>query len=141
MPNRAFVRYKKCGNIVPGSLILTNGSYPEPDAGWIEVPIKMPCGSIRISETAQAGDPDEICWGGFALVYDNGYTLISGAGYASTIAGVIENLNAAYGFLGKWSASGLIITLDMKLDVADGLVKGQDLNPGGAWSMIIYCGG
>jgi hypothetical protein len=141
MPNRAFVRYKKCGNIVPGSLILTNGTYPEPDAGWIEVPIKMPCGVIKLTATATAGDPDEICFGGFYIQYGNNASVISGGGYAPTIAGVIANLNEAYGFLGVWEANGLDITINLKSDVAKKFISGLDYPEGLEWTLGFYCGG
>lgn len=143
MPNRAFVRYKKCGAIVPGSLILTNGTYPEPLAGWIEVPMKMECGSIRITETATAGDPDEICFGGFSISYDGGYQVMATTWYGpvATVAQLITGLNTAYGFLGKWSADGLAISLDMKPEVANALLTGHNLASGSTFSMAIYCGG
>ena len=143
MANRAFVRYKKCGAIVPGSLILTNGTNPEPDAGWIEVPMKMECGYVRITETASAGDPDEICFGGFAIMYDEGYQLIGATwhGPVATISQLINGLNASYGFLGKWSADGLAISLDMKPEIANALLKADNLPAGSTFSMIIYCGG
>jgi len=140
MPNKAFVRYKKCGNIVPGSLILTNGTYPEPDAGWIEVPIKMPCGTIRLTATASPGDPDEICWSGFAIQYGNA-GVISGNGYASTLAALIANLNEAYGFLGVWEANGLDISLNLKSEVASKFLSGLDYAEGFEWTLSIYCGG
>ena len=37
MKNRAFVGYTKKGRIIPGSLILTNGSYPNKPSLWKEV--------------------------------------------------------------------------------------------------------
>lgn len=40
---RAFVRYSKQGKIVPGSLILTAGSYPEGPSTWNEVPADLCC--------------------------------------------------------------------------------------------------
>ena len=43
MKNRAFVRYSKQGKIVPGSLILTGGSYPNGPATWKEVPADLCC--------------------------------------------------------------------------------------------------
>ena len=43
MKQRAFVRYSKKGKIVPGSLILTNGSYPNGPAVWYEVPADLCC--------------------------------------------------------------------------------------------------
>ncbi len=40
---RAFVRYSKQGKIVPGSLILTAGSYPNGSSTWKEVPADLCC--------------------------------------------------------------------------------------------------
>ena len=40
---RAFVRYTKAGKIVPGSLILTNGTYPESPSIWKEVSADLCC--------------------------------------------------------------------------------------------------
>lgn len=40
---RAFVRYSKQGKIVPGSLILTSGSYPNGPSTWNEVPADLCC--------------------------------------------------------------------------------------------------
>lgn len=134
MPNRAFVRYKKCGDIVPGSLILTNGTNPEPDAGWIEVPMKMDCGYVKITGTATAGDPDEICFQGFAL-YSNDNSIFSASLYDVTIAGVLAKLNKSYGFLGKWEANGLEISLLMKPDIE------ANLSSEGNWLIGFYCGG
>ena len=46
MKKRAFVRYSKNGKIVPGSLILTGGSYPQGPSTWKEVPADLCCDSI-----------------------------------------------------------------------------------------------
>ena len=43
---RAFVRYTKAGKIVPGSLIITNGTYPEGPAKWNEVSVDLCCNSF-----------------------------------------------------------------------------------------------
>jgi hypothetical protein len=40
---RAFVRYSKQGKIVPGSLILTGGSFPQGSSTWSEVPADLCC--------------------------------------------------------------------------------------------------
>jgi hypothetical protein len=40
---RAFVRYTKSGKIVPGSMIITQGSYPEGPALWAEVVTDLCC--------------------------------------------------------------------------------------------------
>lgn len=44
---RAFVRYSKQGKIVPGSLILTSGSYPNGPSTWKEVPADLCCGDDK----------------------------------------------------------------------------------------------
>jgi hypothetical protein len=44
---RAFVRYSKQGKIVPGSLILTSGSYPNGSSTWSEVPADLCCNTIQ----------------------------------------------------------------------------------------------
>ncbi len=49
MKKRAFVRYSKQGKIVPGSLVLTAGSYPQGSALWKEVPADLCCETITIS--------------------------------------------------------------------------------------------
>jgi hypothetical protein len=46
---RAFVRYSKQGKITPGSLILTNGSYPNGSAVWNEVPVDLCCNNLQNS--------------------------------------------------------------------------------------------
>lgn len=43
MKKRAFVRYSKNGKIVPGSLILTAGSYPQGSSTWREVSADLCC--------------------------------------------------------------------------------------------------
>ena len=42
---RAFVRYSKQGKVVPGSLILTSGSFPSGPSTWNEVPVDLCCPS------------------------------------------------------------------------------------------------
>jgi hypothetical protein len=45
MKKRAFVRYSKQGRLVPGSLIITNGSYPSGPSTWNEIPADLCCES------------------------------------------------------------------------------------------------
>jgi hypothetical protein len=47
MKKRAFVRYSKQGKIVPGSLILTSGSFPSGPSTWNEVPADLCCLPIQ----------------------------------------------------------------------------------------------
>jgi hypothetical protein len=41
---RAFVRYSKNGKLVPGSLIVTQGTHPDKPSTWKEVPYDICCG-------------------------------------------------------------------------------------------------
>lgn len=57
MKKRAFVRYSKKGKLVPGSLIITNGSYPDGPSLWLEIPADICCTTttttfIPVSDTA-----------------------------------------------------------------------------------------
>jgi hypothetical protein len=47
MKKRAFVRYSKQGKIVPGSMILTSGSFPSGPSTWKEVPADLCCNTIK----------------------------------------------------------------------------------------------
>lgn len=49
MKKRAFVRYSKQGKIVPGSLILTAGSFPQGSSTWKEVPADLCCETVLLS--------------------------------------------------------------------------------------------
>jgi hypothetical protein len=51
MKKRAFVRYSKQGRIVPGSLIITNGSYPSGPSTWDEIPVDLCCEITTTSTT------------------------------------------------------------------------------------------
>jgi hypothetical protein len=44
--NRAFVRYNKNGKLVPGSLIITNGSYPSKPSLWKEIALDLCCETL-----------------------------------------------------------------------------------------------
>lgn len=46
---RAFVRYTKSGKLVPGSLIVTQGSHPDKPSTWKEVPYDICCGGSSSS--------------------------------------------------------------------------------------------
>jgi len=60
MKKRAFVRYSKNGKIVPGSLILTSGSFPSGPSTWKEVPADLCCvtsyGLWKLVTGGEAGD-------------------------------------------------------------------------------------
>jgi hypothetical protein len=54
MKKRAFVRYSKQGKIVPGSLIITNGSYPSGPSTWDEIPADLCCEITTTSTTTSS---------------------------------------------------------------------------------------
>lgn len=51
---RAFVRYTKSGRIVPGSMIVTNGSYPNGPALWAEAVTDLCCDDPAFTSTTNA---------------------------------------------------------------------------------------
>jgi hypothetical protein len=80
---RAFVRYSKQGKIVPGSLILTNGSYPQGPSTWKEVSADLCCDSgggtftTEIVFPTTPEFPDQIFIGVGFIVRCNGGAVIS----------------------------------------------------------------
>lgn len=59
---RAFVRYTKSGEIVPGSLIVTtNGGYPDKSSLWQEVTVDQCCDSDNCIPSLFT--PIELCYG------------------------------------------------------------------------------
>jgi hypothetical protein len=80
---RAFVRYSKQGKIVPGSLILTGGSYPQGPATWNEVPVDLCCNRIDGGYTCciaiQAVADSETGLYGFTLGVVNGGPNLTGS--------------------------------------------------------------
>lgn len=53
MKQRAFVRYTKSGKIVPGSMIVTQGSYPDRPALWAEVSTDLCCDDPAFTTTSR----------------------------------------------------------------------------------------
>jgi hypothetical protein len=82
MKKRAFVRYSKQGKIVPGSLILTSGSFPSGPSTWNEVPADLCCNTIKeytccIAIQAIADEIDGLY--GFTLQTVNGGSNLKGS--------------------------------------------------------------
>jgi hypothetical protein len=80
---RAFVRYSKQGKIVPGSLILTAGSYPNGPSTWKEVPADLCCNTVQEGYTCciaiQAVADEESGLYGFTLQVRNGGPNLTGS--------------------------------------------------------------
>lgn len=80
MKKRAFVRYSKQGKVVPGSMILTGGSYPKGPAIWKEVPVDLCCTTSSNCVILQGiGQPGEgTYFYGFTLQVRNGGPNLTG---------------------------------------------------------------
>jgi hypothetical protein len=135
---RAFVRYSKQGKVVPGSLILTAGSYPQGPSLWKEVPADLCCANHTISFNLRTGE----CQNGFhlgaaqAFPWNTGYIYMEYGCFAMDpntdwgyiyIPGNPQNiyelasiLNNRGSFLGTWEVSrdGETLILNTSPDVA-----------------------
>lgn len=81
---RAFVRYSKQGKIVPGSLILTSGSYPNGPSTWKEVSADLCCNTVQDGGytcciAIQAIADEESGLYGFTLEVKNGGPNLTGS--------------------------------------------------------------
>lgn len=88
MKKRAFVRYSKQGKVVPGSLVLTSGSYPQGSSTWNEVPADLCCTpppvtiATKVAADLSAASPLKLkfyCGSAIELLSNTGWTL--GAGW------------------------------------------------------------
>ena len=121
MKKRAFVRYSKQGKIVPGSLILTGGSYPQGPSTWNEVPADLCCDLITltydIGEGTTLNDVTlRLLCNGTQINYL--YTPSD----STTIGSLITILNNTFNVLGTFSnPSGDIIQLVMSASIKTAL--------------------
>ena len=129
---RAFVRYTKAGNIVPGSLVLTNGSYPSGPSTWKEVPMDLCCETVTIS--AQVNDTainavsiSFLCNGVNKI---SKYSTQDSTDATSLVAILNEEFGAEYGTF-TYLTDGLF-TLDIKASIAN------ELCPNGFLSFEIF---
>lgn len=109
---RAFVRYSKIGKIVPGSLILTSGSFPSGPSTWKEVPADLCCDN----PIALTWDDGDVSITNVSInIICNG-TIVSTAfsNQTSTDAATLESiLNNAFGLIGVFTVVGTVATLTM----------------------------
>lgn len=112
MKKRAFVRYSKNGKVVPGSLILTGGSYPQGPSTWKEVPADLCCDN----PIAFTWDGEDVSINYVSLrIKCNGTTVKTVYSNAnSTDAASLESiLNYAFGLIGTFTVVGTVVTLTM----------------------------
>jgi hypothetical protein len=132
MKKRAFVRYSKQGKIVPGSLILTSGSFPSGPSTWKEVPADLCCETVTIS--AQVNDPainavsiSFLCNGVNKI---SKYSTQESTDTDSLVAILNEEFGPEYGTF-TYLTDGLF-TLDIKASIAN------ELCPNGFLSFEIF---
>jgi hypothetical protein len=147
---RAFVRYTKSGEIVPGSLIITtNGGYPDKSSLWKEVTVDQccenggECNLPPVTLTASGFTADTGCTPAI-LFYCNEDQLITAASYsfACTLLPTPINMIAFYNqivvpcfsWMGTWSIDGEVVTLEMNGNLA------KLMCPDGALTMIATTG-
>ena len=139
MKKRAFVRYSKNGKVVPGSLILTSGSFPSGPSTWKEVPADLCCANHTISfnlsnghtqnPDINLGSPDPFPWtsgyiyveiGCAAMNPDTEWAYIYVPGSPATIFELATILNNKADYLGTWevAADGVSLILNTTPDVA-----------------------
>lgn len=128
MKRRAFVKYTESGKIVPGSLIITQGGYPDGPAVWNEVPVDLCCESgVKVILNVIEGFPISTPF--VQVVCGMGPTLAAGAviGVYNTPEALVVALNAQASFLGVFSvdAEGNVV-LAVATDIADVLFNNPE---------------
>lgn len=116
MKTRAFVRYTKLGKVVPGSLIITKGSYPKGSSTWKEVPADLCCDNpMEIRYVVANAAITNIA----LSLFCNGVSVANyrGIGTSSTdMATLLMYLNEMFGAIGVFSDGGgvneILLTLD-----------------------------
>jgi hypothetical protein len=112
MKKRAFVRYSKKGMVVPGSLIITSGSYPQGSSTWKEVPADLCCDNpIELTYQVTSAALDDVAM----EVFCNGVSLgvfLTNANSAddAELEGI---LNDSFGLIGTFNVVGTTVTLTM----------------------------
>lgn len=132
MKKRAFVRYSKQGKIVPGSLILTSGSFPSGPSTWKEVPADLCCDNpIQLFFTPFTVTNSAIsirfkCNGEIVGTYYSAFT-------SGDKAEMITALNNAFGIVGIFEDTS---TKDISLTMTE--TQKNELCPNGTLSFEIF---
>jgi hypothetical protein len=132
MKKRAFVRYSKQGKIVPGSLILTSGSFPQGPSTWKEVPADLCCETVRLSTQVddQSINNVSVRFLCDSTIVDTSYSSLNSTNGNSMAAILNEEFGATYGVF-TYVTDGTF-TLDIKV------TKVKELCPNGAISFEIF---
>ena len=109
---RAFVRYSKQGKIVPGSLILTAGSFPQGPSKWKEVPADLCCDNPFI--ITWDGEDVSLSAIGIRIKCNGEIVKVALSNQTSTDAASLETiLNNAFGLIGSFSVTGTVVSLTL----------------------------
>jgi hypothetical protein len=128
---RAFVRYSKNGKIVPGSLIVTAGSFPQGSSTWNEVPADLCCDN-PITITYEVDDA-AIALVSIRIICNGVIVNTAFSSATSTDDASLESiLNNAFGLIGSFSVTGTVVTLTMTA------TQRNELCPSGTLSFEIF---
>lgn len=129
---RAFVRYTKSGKVVPGSLIITSGSYPQGSSTWKEVPADLCCDNpIALTYQVELVEITAVtlelfCNGQSIGIYQSNATSVDAADLE-------DILNNAFGMIGTFSVDdNKVITLTMTA------TQKNELCPSGTLSFTVF---
>lgn len=120
MKQRAFVRYSKQGKIVPGSLILTSGSYPQGSATWAEVSVDLCCTTPDVVFTFDTTGTTDFEAAVVTINCDEEaiITIETAAEAAATLEDILAILVANYAGFGTWSIADDDVTLQLTMTAA-----------------------
>lgn len=124
---RAFVRYSKQGKIVPGSLILTAGSFPNGPSTWNEVPVDLCCDLITLTFDMPDTSINDVT----LRLFCNGVRIhyLYTPRDSANITDVISILNNTFNVLGTfYNPSGNIIELVMNASIKTALCPSGTLS-------------
>lgn len=140
---RAFVRYSKQGKIVPGSLILTAGSFPNGPSTWNEVPADLCCvtgtppASCQLPDVEITADISSLVTGGqVGAIGFNFDCNFEGTGLfffinvpidPLTPTQILNQILLRWYWLGTWSVDGSEIKLVMSGCLETSICPNNDL--------------
>lgn len=112
MGKKAFVGYTSKGKIVPGSLILTNGTCPKGPGRWGQVSTDLCCNNLV--EFTWDGEDVSLNYVSLNIKCDGVIikTVYSNAS-SSNAANLESLLNNAFGLIGTFTVVGTVVTLSM----------------------------
>lgn len=122
---KAWVRLDGSSRIVSGSIVMR---LTRPVSGnWMEVPINVCCGpSVSIDTTPEDVYISDIILS--ILCDDEEVLVITSSGSSTTIDELTDFLNANYSYLGTFTNDGTVVTLKLKLEIAQSLCADGELS-------------